>query len=398
MLYPLSPEFKKFVTDHLSDDTDKLLLNARHYPGVDMPFAVTQILARRQVREKLPEWFAQADIVFPSRLAAEQCSSETTARYKQNLIKGKQVCDLTGGLGVDAYFFSRTAEKVVYIERLEEYCRAAEENFRRLGATNIRVLQGDAREQIGSLQADTFYIDPARRSGNNKRLFALSECEPDILSLKDILLQQAKRLIVKISPMADLTETLRLLPETTEIHILSIRNECKEILFVLEPFPRNYPAAQPRIKTVNFPGKGDKQEFEFLPSEEKEAGLLLSDTVEKYLYEPNAALLKSGAFKLTAQRYGLKKLHLHSHLYTSEIWVREFPGRYFEVVRTFGFSGKQLKSMYIPYPQANITIRNFPMTVAQLRKNSGITEGGNIYLFATTIGNARRIWIECRRI
>lgn len=388
---------KEFIQEHLNGNTDKLLLNASRYPGIDVPFAVSQITARRQIKDKLPSWYANDDLVYPSRLSTEQCSSETTARYKQRLIAGECVCDLTGGLGIDSYYFAQKAKKVVYIERFPEYCAAAKTNFQVLGINNVQILNADAREVVNTLNTDTFYIDPARRADGNKRIFALAECEPDILQLKPILLEHAQRLIVKISPMADIDETLRLLPETTEVHILAVKNECKELLFVLEN-GIDISQKQVTVHAVNYETNGDCQLFTFTPDEEKAAELRTTATVKKYLYEPHAALLKSGAFKLTAIRFGMEKLHRHSHLYTSDYICPDFPGRRFIVQDVFEFSGKLLKQLHKTIPQANITTRNFNLSVADLRKRSGIREGGDIYLLATTSDDNRKILLSCRKI
>lgn len=395
----LTPEIKNFIECHFSDDTDKLLLHAKRYPGIDVAFAVDQILARRQIRDKLPTWYNQPGLLFPSRLSAEQCSSEITACYKQDLIRGGRVCDLTGGLGIDSWYLSQKAQELVYIERYPDYCRAAEHNFKILGANNIRILQADIRDIVFSLEADTFYIDPARRSDNNKRVFALSACEPDIITLKGQLLSVSRRLIIKTSPMADLSETLRLLPETIEIHILAVKNECKEILFILEKSAHPHLPESVKIFTLNFCPDGQKQEFSYTRQEEDHLASLPAQNIGNYLYEPNAAVLKSGAFKTVAQRYRLDKLHPSSHLYTSGKLVSDFPGRIFKTVAIYESGGqKHWKEIGKKIPQANITVRNFPLSVEMIRKKTGITEGGDIYLFATTLTDARRIIIECRKL
>nr|WP_251620825.1 class I SAM-dependent methyltransferase [Odoribacter lunatus] len=389
---PLSQQLQDFIAQHETASTDKLLLHARSYPDIDIVFAVDQIIARKHIKEKLPLWYQNRGIVFPSRLAAEQCSSETTATYKQNLLKGNTLCDLTGGLGVDSWFFAQKAQNVTYIERMPEYCRAATHNFHLLGTNNITVLHADCRDIAHTLQTDTFYIDPARRTDSNKRLFALADCEPNIIPLKQTLLTNTQRLIIKISPMADISETLRLLPETTEIHILAIKNECKEILFVLDPSPRTI-----QIHTVSFQ-TNEHQYFSFNPEEEKKTPLQLAEALDSYLYEPNAAILKSGAFKSIATRFRLLKLHQHSHLYTSDTPCPEFPGRKFKITAVLPFTGKLLKKLKHDIPQANITVRNFPMTVEQIRKTSGIGDGGHLYLFATTIANSRRVLLVCEKL
>ena len=210
-------------------------------------------------------------------------------------------------------------------------------------------------------------------------------------------MENARRIIVKISPMADIDETLRLLPETSEVHILSVKNECKELLFVLENnlfIPQN----QVTIHAVNYDTNGNCQVFTFTPEEEKTAELHTTATIQKYLYEPHAALLKSGAFKLTAIRFGLQKLHRHSHLYTSDTICPDFPGRRFIVHDILEFSGKLLKQLHKTIPQANLTTRNFNLSVADLRKRSGIREGGDIYLLATTLNNNRQVLLSCRKV
>lgn len=392
MQLPLSVPLQDFIAQHESDSAEDLLLHAQRYPEIDMAFAADQIIARRHIKAKLPLWYQNRDLVFPSRIAAEQCSSETTASYKQRLIKGERVCDLTGGLGVDCWYLAQKAREVIYVERNPEYCQAAAHNFKVLRTDNIRVINSDCREIADSVQTDTFYIDPARRSDTNKRLFALGDCEPNILELKESLLRRSQRLIIKISPMADLTETLRLLPETVEIHILSVKNECKELLFILENTPQEV-----QIHTRAFQPNGC-QAYSFPLREEKEASLLLAETPGTYLYEPNASLLKSGAFKSVAARYRLLKLHRHSHLYTSDTYCRDFPGRKFLIREGFPFTGKLLKQLRKHTPQANIAVRNFPLTVEQIRKTSGIAEGGDTYLFATTLADTRRFLFLCEKL
>ena len=369
----MTPDFIEFIRGHEDEDPNKLLLSAGKYPGIDVRAAAEQIVARRAIKEKLPEWHAHPEIFYPSRLSTEQCSSELTARYKQRLAAGDSLCDLTGGLGVDSYYFAQSVGHVYYVERDPAYCEAAVRNFKCLRAGNITCAAGDAYGMATSISADTFYLDPARRAKDNRRVFALADCEPDVLRLKSILLRKARRLIVKISPMADLTETSRLLPETSEIHVLAVRNECKELLFVLESDPGHRPVP---ITAVNFTPQGGQTD---------------------YLYEPNAAILKSGAFKTVARRYGLSKLERHSHLYTSSRLVADFPGRIFAVECVLDFSGKQLKALGKELPKANITVRNFPLSVADLRQKSGIRDGGDTYLFATTLHPRRPVLLVTRK-
>lgn len=389
-------EFRLFVKEHAADDLNRLLLSASRYPSIDVAFAVEQIASRRQIQEKLPAWYANDALLFPSKISVEQCSSEQTASYKQRLVKANDsLCDLTGGLGIDSYFFSRQVSHVTYIERFPAYCEAARNNFAALNVDNITIVEGDCVELVVGLpDFDLFYIDPARRGEGNKRVYALSECEPNLQVLLPELFRHAPKLIAKLSPMADIRLTLDLLPNTTEIHILSVKNECKELLFVVE---RDAEAISPTIHCVNFNSKGWEESFNFSLQDEQAEEQYLARQMKRYFYEPNASLLKAGAFKTTAACFELEKLHVNSHLYTSDERKDDFPGRCFVVEEVYPFSGKLCKNLYKEIPQANITVRNFPLTVDELRKRAKIADGGNIYLFATTLANGSKILVKCRK-
>ncbi|MDR1918085.1 MAG: SAM-dependent methyltransferase [Tannerellaceae bacterium] len=388
---------KHFIKEHAGDDLNRLLLSASRYPDIDMPFAVEQIACRRQIREKLPSWYAEDELIFPASIAAEQCSSEQTARYKQRLVDASaHVCDLTGGLGVDSYFFSRKAKQLTYIERFGTYCAAARWNFAHLGASNIDVREGEALALLPELPAsiDVFYIDPARRDGGGKRVFALRDCEPDLPALLPSLLERAPKVIAKLSPMADLRQTLSLLPGTREVHLLSVRNDCKELLFVVE---REAVALSPSIHCIHFTTEGKEESFSFDLQEEKESLALCAEGVQSYLYEPNASILKAGAFKCIT-RLGVSKLHTHSHLYTSCDLQPNFPGRRFAVEAVLPFSSKLCKTLHQSIPQANISTRNFPLKAEELRRRAGISEGGEVYLFATTLYDNAKVLIVGRKV
>lgn len=387
---------RRFIRDHASDDLPRLLLSAARYPGIDVPFAVEQIACRRQIRDKLPSWYACEELVFPAKIAAEQCSSESTALYKQRLIeRGQHVYDLTGGLGIDTYFLSRKAASVVYIERFPAYCEAARHNFEVLGADNIRIRQGDSTRILPKLPPiDVFYLDPARRGEGNRRVFALQDCEPDLPALLPLLWEKAPKVIAKLSPMVDLHHTLALLPQTTAVHVLSVRNECKELLFVLE---REAPVVSPPIHCIHFNSRGQEESYTFTLAEEHETVVEPARAVGRFLYEPNASLLKAGAFKSIAHRLGVAKLHTSSHLYTSDSAVTTFPGRIFAVEEVIPFSGKSLKNLFKTLPQAHITVRNFPLSVEEVRKRLKIKEGGDIYLFATTLSSGEKVLIRGRK-
>lgn len=386
----------QFIKEHAADDPARLLLSAARYPGMDVPFLAEQIAARRQIREKLPSWYKNEALIFPAKIAAEQCSSEQTAGYKQRLVE-PEVCmyDLTGGLGIDSYFFSRKVDRLVYIERFPGYCDAARHNFSVLGTENITVIQADATLYLDRItEADGFYLDPARRGESNKRVFALQDCEPDLPCLLPALLQKAPKVIAKLSPMADLRMTLDLLPGTTSVHLLSVKNECKEVVVVVE---RKTEEKGIPVHCINWGADGSESSFVFEWEKEAVTPVVWAERVETFLYEPNASVLKAGAFRQVGAQMGVKKLHPSSHLYTSSERVKDFPGRIFRVEEIFPFTGKLCKGIAKSIPQANITARNFPLTVDELRKRTKIRDGGTLYLFATTLLDGSKVLIRCSK-
>lgn len=394
----ISDDLRRFIREHADDDVRTLLLAAARYPGVDVPLAVIQIEAHRRIREKLPAWYAVRDrLLFPSRMAVEQCSSEPAARYKQRLVSdgARCLCDLTGGLGVDTAHFAARVPQVIYVERDRPTFEAAVHNFASLGIGNVEGVNSSAAEALEGLPTvDVCYIDPSRRGAGDRRLFALSDCEPDLERLLPTLLSKAPKVIAKLSPMLDLQHTLTQLPGTSDIHVLSVRNECKELLFVVR---RGHTAA-PRIHCVNLTAGGREQTFCFTPDEERTAPLRLASSVASYLYEPNAAILKAGAFRLVAARMGIDKLHADSHLYTSSVEVTGFPGRCFRVDEVMPFGRALCRTIARTVPRANIAVRNFPLSADALRGRLKVADGGDAYLFATTLSDGRRVVVRCVRI
>jgi 16S rRNA G966 N2-methylase RsmD len=390
----VSQAFYSYIKEHAEDDLAQLLLSADRYPDIDVPFAVEQIRARRYIREKLPAWYANDWLLYPSKIAVEQCSSEQTAQYKQRLIKeGQQVCDLTGGLGVDTCYFAQKANQVVYVERSEKCFETAMYNFSQLHIENIDGYNEDADKVLQNMQTvDVIYIDPARRGEENHRMHALSDCEPDLEKMLPLLLSKTPKVIAKLSPMLDIRHTLALLPQTSEIHVVSVRNECKELLFVIQNDVEN---REPAIYCINFTTEGAEQSFRFTLSDEQSSGCALSNSVQTFLYEPNVSILKAGAYKQIANRFGIAKLHTNSHLYTSEKPIPDFPGRIFQVREVYPFSGKLCKTIRRTIPQANITTRNFPLPADELRLRTRIADGGDCYLFATTLADGGKVLIQC---
>ena len=400
----LTPEMCSFLSEHASDDPARLLLSASRYPGIDVRWAVEQLEARRQLRYKLPEWVnPSAQLILGGRIPAEQCSSEQTAQYKQSLVIGETLCDLTGGMGVDCYYMSRGLKHALYVERQEALCEAARHNFRQLGAPHIEVMQADA-QQITLPDVDTLYLDPARRAHDGSRVYDLAECEPNVVAWRDTLLSHCKRLIVKVSPMADVSSLIAQMPGLRELHIVAVRNECKEVLLVLD----GYLAGQQeehqsplRVYCVDFRAT-DEVHFDYAWDDEPQAAVNYSPAddvtaLSGWLYEPDVTLLKAGAFRLPCQRFGLYKLGANSHLYHSPELVREFPGRIFKIEDTMLNSSKLLKTLKARLPQANISTRNFPLAADALRRKTGVRDGGDQYLFGTTSDRLGALLLLCRK-
>ncbi|MDR2146600.1 MAG: class I SAM-dependent methyltransferase [Tannerella sp.] len=398
--------FKKFVVEHAGDDVNTLILNASRYKDVDVKPAAEQIAARRVIREKLPEWHDNPDLFFPSVTAAEQCSSELTAHYKQRFVNEEDtVYDLTGGLGVDTYYFAQKAKQVVYIERNKKYCEAASHNFQILQANNIKVINADSQIFINhpypshegkfnytlNTKNYTLYLDPSRRNAANKRLYALEDCEPDLSKIWSDLRKIADKIIVKLSPMLDISHIVEKLPGISEIHIVSVRNDCKEVIAIAE----NRENISVKIFCINYLSDKSEQTFTYFWNEEKTAEIRCTSEIKKYLYEPNASILKAGAYKSVARQLNLEKLHPGSHLYTSDEAMRDFPGRIFQVIEMYPFHNQACKELTAAVAKANITVRNFPLSAEALKKRLKIRDGGDIYLFATTLQDIRKVLIRC---
>ena len=377
-----------FIKEHRNDDVRNLALQAARYPEVDMRVAATQIEGRKLASAKLPTWAAVEGIVFPVRLSLEQCSSEVTARYKAGLVRGTHLADLTGGFGIDCSYMSDSFTEATYIERNEELCRIASHNFALLGKS-IRVVNANSEEALASLpHQDWIFIDPARRDKAGNKVVSLSDCEPDVCQLESLLLQKATHVMVKCSPMLDISQAIRELRSVMEVHVVSVNNECKELLLILgEEGNEDMP-----IRTVNFHGDA-VQEFAYSAAAESSASCHYASSMGRYLYEPNSALMKAGCYRLPAERYGLDKLHPNTHLYTSDSLVSDFPGRVFKVEGCYGFSKKELKALNCR--QANLAVRNFPEHVDTLRKRLRIGDGGDIYLFATTLHDESKVLVKC---
>ena len=401
-------ELRDFIQRHLEDNTAELLLSAHKYKGIDVPFAAEQIEARKRLKMKLPEWYGNADLVMGGRVPAEQCSSEVVAKYKRSIIEGESLCDMTGGMGVDFWYMSEGMKRAVYTERQAHLCDAARHNFSVLADgrhPEIEVRCGDGRT-LPIPQVDVIYVDPARRDGDGGRVYAIEDCEPDVTAWQDELLSHAQTVLVKLSPMVDVTDVLRKMKNVTEIHILAVRNECKEVLVKQRgcvpmacdesPMRQGEDADGCRVFCVDFfPSYTIKCSFPFAANG---ACAITADGAMKYLYEPDVTLMKAQAWEWLCSRFPVCQLDHGTRLMTSDELIEDFPGRIFAVEEQMPFSSKIAKRLKSLIPKANISARNFILTADELRRRTGIKDGGEVYLFGAKVNKLGDTLLKCRKI
>ena len=425
-----------FIRQHQDDDVRQLAFLGSKYPEVDMPFALDQIRGRKMARVKLPRWASLEGIIYPPHISMEQCSSESTALYKAELaarllglpvsssgteMKAEneiEFVDLTGGFGVDfSYIAARLGVKSMYVERQAHLCEAAKENFGRLGLKNAIVKNGDGIEVLHSflpkkddaastddslgitydqplsllktkLGLKLIFIDPARRDDAGNKVVSLKDCTPDVTVLQEEMLSKADYVIIKLSPMLDWHRAISELSHVREVHIISVSNECKELLLVLSA--RNM-GENLRIYCIN-----DAQSFvcDELDMEASQVKIAPSPLEEmQYLYEPNASLMKAGSFSVLSDRYDARMLSKNSHLFVSQAPIEAFPGRSFRIIAVSSFNKKELKRHLSGITKANIATRNFPLSVAELRKRLKLKDGGETYIFATTLSDDSHVLV-----
>ena len=400
----METKLEEFIREHRHDDVRQLALQAARYPDIDMQQALQQIAGWQTACTKLPEWAATDGIIYPPRLSMEQCSSEATAKYKAKVLdpSTSTVIDLTGGFGVDFSYMARGFQKAVYVERQPHLCEAARHNFQLLGLENAEVVCGDGVEYLKNLPSPfhppstlTIYLDPARRDENGKKTYAISDCTPDVVALKDLLLEKAGRVMIKLSPMLDWHKAVDDLGEVVEVHIVSIDNECKELLLVLA----KNPAAPLRVVCANIRHDTETELFEFFPSNDSLSTPFFPAPRERdFLYEPNASIMKAGCFAEVANRFGVQPTGSNSHLFLSPQFIPDFPGRKFQIEQVTSMNKKELKHVIGGLTKANITVRNFPLSVAELRKRLKLADGGDTYIFATTLGEKDHVLLITKQI
>ena len=376
----MTKEFIDFVNAHKDEDTARLLLSAARYPSIDMPAAVQQIEGLRTAREKWPGLLAFEEFFYPPRLNREQSSSEATARYKASIISSDDcqlstIADLTGGMGVDTLAFAKVAQHVDYVERDPQLCALMEHNLRALRIDNVSVHCADSMEWLTTAgRYDLLFVDPARRAASGRKVAAFEDCMPNILEHAEMLRMHCRLLMVKASPMIDIDLGCRQLGNVNEVHVVGVKGECKEVLFVC-----GEPQGEPRITCG---------EVSFTRSEEAATEARYVKTMGRYLYEPDAMLMKGGPFKIIAVRYGIEQLGHNTHLYTSEKRLDGFPGRVFEVLQELKLSRKEVAAV-IPDGKAHVVTRNYPVEAAALQRQLGLREGGDVFVVATSVGDRK---------
>jgi len=380
---------QEFIDDNLKSNITKLILKGSPFDKISTQEVANQIVAKQKAAQKLPTWFATKNIYYPPKISMEQTSSEITAAYKANLVSGSSIIDITGGFGIDCYYFSKQFNHVIHCEINEELSTIVNHNYQQLNVKNIDTFSGNGIDFLKKTKEtfDCIYIDPSRRNDSKGKVFLLKDCLPNIPENIDFLFTKTNQILVKNSPILDISSAISELKFVKEIHVIAFKNEVKELLFLLE---NNY-EKDIRIKTINILQE-DSQEFMFNFNEE-----IASQYSEPltYLYEPNAAILKSGGFHQISKQLNLFKIHQHSHLYTSEKLI-DFPGRCFKIIEVLNYDKKKIKKL-IPKNKANITTRNFPKTVTQIRKETNLKDGGNSYLFFTTNQNNDLKVIICKK-
>lgn len=385
----LQPKVQQYIQDNLKSEITKLILKGSPFDSIEVQELAKQIIAKQKSIKKLPTWFSADTIYYPPKLSIEQTSSEITAKYKASLVSGDTIIDITGGFGVDAYYFSKQFKSVTHCEINEELSTIVKHNYQQLKADNITTFAGNGFDYLKETSQifDCIYVDPARRNDVKRKVFLLKDCQPYIPPKIDFFFTKTKQILVKVSPILDISNTISDLKNVKEVHIVAVNNEVKELLFLLE---KNY-NKNVQVKAINFQ-KQEVQKFEF-PINEK-AHSTYSEPLA-YLYEPNAAILKSGGFHQISKKLNVFKLHQHSHLYSSTKPI-DFPGRSFKILNIIPYDKKELKKI-LPEKKANITSRNFSKTVAQFRKETKIKDGGEIYIFLTTNLNNKQILVICKK-
>lgn len=383
----LDPEVQNFIRN-FDGDTTRLAFSGSPFKNISVQELLEQITGHRTAKVKIPTWADTKGIYYPARVNLEQTSSEVTAKYKAKLFGGKSMADITAGFGVDTFYFSKSFNTVDHFEINENLSEIAQHNFKILGSNNISFYTIDGLQAVVNKKYDLIYVDPSRRDQDKKKVFLLEDCLPNIPIHLDSLLRNTNRILVKTSPMLDISIGKKALKFVSEIHVVAVENEVKELLWVVESPGAN----SPKILTVNFIGS-EVQQFTF---QYGDSGSGKYGDVKSFLYEPNAAIMKSGGFSVISENFGIEKLHKHTHLFSSDELI-EFPGRRFKVLERIPYTKKHMRAG-ITFDKANVAIRNFPESVSEIKKRWKIKDGGERYVFFTTGQNDKKMMLICEKI
>jgi hypothetical protein len=371
-------DFIQFVQDHLNEDPALLLFKYQGKTDFDLKAAVQQISARQKAKKKLPSWASSSDLIFPASISLEQSSSEETAKFKSHQRSGKSLIDLTGGFGVDSYYLSRGFKKSIYCEQEPELAEIARHNLQVLAPEKFQIVTGDGLDFLSKTenQFDLIYADPARRGDSNQKLYKLEDCQPNVVTAWDLMKCKSKSILLKLSPMLDISQALVELPEIQKVQIISVKNEVKELLLSWE---KECTSNLLEIEAVEL-GK-ETHRFSYAPQEEVDAVATFGEA-EKYLIEPLAGILKAGPFKTFGNRFGLKKLASNSHLYTTSQLIERIPGRIFEILEEINPKKNELKKRF-PSGKVNVITRNYATGATDFKKKFGLKDGGEDFLIGT---------------
>lgn len=386
----LQNEIQLFINQNIGKKSSVLALQKNPFPSIDFKLIINQIEAKSKAKDKLPTWFNSQNCIYPSKISVEQTSSETTAQYKASLVSGTSLLDATGGFGIDDYYFAKKIKSVIHCELNSELSTIVKHNYKTLKVNNIDCIIGDSKEILASLnrQFEYIFIDPSRRNDQKGKVFMLKDCLPNVPDLLEYYFKYTSNILIKTAPILDITSGLNELKNVKRIHIVAVDNEVKELLWEIE---KNY-SNTITIKTFNS-NKQNNELFEFQLNNNIYSNYSLP---KKYLLEPNSAIMKSGGFNEISHQFNIEKLNVNSHLYTSDRLI-DFPGRIFEVIQNIPYSKNEMKK-FLQGTKANVTTRNFPDTVENIRKKWKINDGGLTYCFFTTDKNENKIVLICNKI
>jgi len=395
----LQKDVQQFIHDHESVDGKEIALRQKEISGVVASVLAGQIVQRQKAQTKLPLYYSTKNIIYPPSINLEQSSSQATALFKAHLVKSiltdkkVSIADLTGGFGIDSFFLSRVSQSLLHIEPNEELQKIASHNHKQLGATNIQYITSTAEQfiEINELVFNLFFIDPSRRK-KNQRVYGLADCEPNVLELQKTILEQGEYFLLKTSPLLDIHAVINSIVFVKAVFVVSVDNECKEVLYLSQ---RNF-SGVPLIEAVDLSLEGNPENsFPFTYKHESFTTVQFSEPLT-YLYEPNASILKAGAFKSIANTYDLFKIHQNTHFYTASFFTKDFPGRIFQVEQSPKADEKELHRL-LPDRKVNVITRNYPLSAEQLKTKLKLRDGGEKYLIAFSTEH-KKMLLLCSRL